>query len=64
MKPETEYKLKNNIPFLVLAVLFVVACITSDYYFKNGSDIGQFAVWGLFAAICIGFLGIITFKNR
>ena len=64
MKEETKLKLINSIPFQVLLLLFVIACIVSDYYYKTEVPLGQHAVWGTFVTIVIGFLIYIKVKNR
>lgn len=64
MKPETKYKLIDNIPFQVLGLLFVIACILSNYFYQNQSEYGQEVTWGIFVAIVLGFLGYILIKNR
>lgn len=64
MKPETKYKLISSIPFQVLGLLFVIACIVSNYFYQNQSEYGQEITWGSFVAIVLGFLGYILIKNR
>ena len=64
MKPETKYKLISSIPFQVLALLFVISCIASDYYYRQESIIPQYLIWGTFVSIVVGFLIYIRVKNK
>lgn len=64
MTPETKYKLISSIPFQVLGLLFVIACIVSNYYYQNQSEYGQEITWGSFVAIVVGFLAYIRIKNK
>ncbi len=64
MKTESKYKLSNLLPFIVLGIMFVVACIVSNFYYKNESVNGQVITWGSFVSIVIGFLVYIRRKNK
>ena len=64
MTPETKYKLISSIPFQVLALLFVISCIVSNYFYQNQSEYGQDITWGSFVSIVVGFLVYTWFKNR
>ena len=64
MTPETKYKLISSIPFQVLALLFVISCIASDYYHRQESSTGQYVIWGTFVSIVVGFLVYIRVKNK
>jgi hypothetical protein len=64
MTPETKYKLISSIPFQVLALLFVISCIASDYYYKQQSSTRQYVIWGTFVSIVVGFLVYVRVKNK
>jgi hypothetical protein len=64
MTPETKYKLISSIPFQVLALLFVISCIASDYYYRQQSSTGQYVIWGTFVSIVVGFLVYVRVKNK
>jgi hypothetical protein len=64
MKPETKYKLVNSIPFQVLLGLFVIACISGNYFYHVQSRLGEVVTWGSFVVIVIGFLVYIKIKNK
>lgn len=63
-KEEVKYRLISSIPFQVLALLFVISCIASDYYYRQESIIPQYLIWGTFVSIVVGFLIYIRVKNK
>lgn len=64
METESKYKLSNLLPFIILAVLFGIGCIVSNYYYVNNSQTGQVVTWGIIVAIVVGFLVYIRIKNK
>ena len=64
MEIESKYKLSNLLPFIILAVLFGIGCIVSNYYYVNNSQIGQIVTWGIIIAIVVGFLAYVRIKNK